>query len=134
LRPQAVRLRRDRLGKNATRDARSPRAGVTQREREVLALIAEGKSDSAIPDSLVLTKRAVEKDINSIFSKLNTADATQARKRVKATLVFLAEERELDDRTPARRGDLGARTRKKADARTTPISVRASLSRARRCV
>jgi DNA-binding NarL/FixJ family response regulator len=97
--PQAVRLRRDRLGKNATRAARSPRAGVTQREREVLALIAEGKSDSAIPDSLVLTKRALEKDINSIFSKLNTADATQASKRVKATLVFLAEERELDDST-----------------------------------
>jgi len=74
-----------------THAARSPLAELTQREREVLALIAEGKSNSAIADSLVLTKRAVEKHINSIFSKLNLSDAEHASKRVKATLAFLAE-------------------------------------------
>jgi DNA-binding NarL/FixJ family response regulator len=77
------------------RAERSPLAELTQREREVLALIAEGKSNSAIAESLVLTKRAVEKHINSIFSKLNLSDAEHASKRVKATLAFLSEEREL---------------------------------------
>jgi DNA-binding NarL/FixJ family response regulator len=52
------------------RAERSPLAELTQREREVLAEIARGKSNSAIAKSLVLTKRAVEKHINSIFSKL----------------------------------------------------------------
>ena len=73
----------------------SPIAELTPREREVLAQIAEGKSNSAIAESLVLTKRAVEKHINSIFSKLDLSDAEDASKRVKATLVFLAEEREI---------------------------------------
>jgi DNA-binding NarL/FixJ family response regulator len=45
----------------------------------------------------VLTKRAVEKHINSIFSKLNLSDAEQASKRVKATLAFLSEERVIGD-------------------------------------
>jgi len=66
--------------------------GLTGREREVLAQIAQGKSNSAIAESLVLTKRAVEKHINSIFSKLNLSDAEQASKRVKAALAFLSEE------------------------------------------
>jgi DNA-binding NarL/FixJ family response regulator len=80
-----------------TRAERSPLAELTQREREVLAQIAQGKSNSAIADSLVLTKRAVEKHINSIFSKLNLSDAEQASKRVKATLAFLSEERVIGD-------------------------------------
>jgi len=80
-----------------TRAERSPLAELTQREREVLALIAQGKSNGAIADSLVLTKRAVEKHINSIFSKLNLSDAEQASKRVKATLAFLSEERVIGD-------------------------------------
>jgi DNA-binding NarL/FixJ family response regulator len=82
----------DMLVAAKTQAERSPLAELTQREREVLALIAQGKSNSAIADSLVLTKRAVEKHINSIFSKLNLSDAEQASKRVKATLAFLAEE------------------------------------------
>src|SRR5690349_11841320 len=61
----------DILVATKTRAERSALAGLTQREREVLAQIAEGKSNSAIAASLVLTKRAVEKHINSIFSKLN---------------------------------------------------------------
>jgi DNA-binding NarL/FixJ family response regulator len=70
---------------------RSPMRELTEREREVLAGIAEGKSNAAIAESLVLTKRAVEKHINSIFSKLRLADADDVSRRVKATLLFLAD-------------------------------------------
>jgi DNA-binding NarL/FixJ family response regulator len=69
---------------------RSPLAVLTSREREVLAEIAKSKSNAAIADTLVLTKRAVEKHINAIFLKLNLADAEDISKRVKATLLFLA--------------------------------------------
>lgn len=71
---------------------RSPLHELTAREREVLAEIASGKSNSAIAESLVLTKRAVEKHINSIFMKLDLATAEDVSKRVKATLLFLSEE------------------------------------------
>ena len=57
----------------------------------MLAEIAQGKSNSAIADSLVLTKRAVEKHINAIFMKLGLAQADDVSKRVKATLIFLAQ-------------------------------------------
>jgi DNA-binding NarL/FixJ family response regulator len=73
------------------RTEQSPVAELTGREREVLAEIAKGKSNAAIADTLVLTKRAVEKHINSIFLKLNLSDAEDVSKRVKATLLFLAE-------------------------------------------
>ena len=63
---------------------------LTEREREVLSEIASGKSNSAIAESLVLTKRAVEKHINSIFMKLRLAGADDVSKRVKATLMFLS--------------------------------------------
>jgi DNA-binding NarL/FixJ family response regulator len=64
---------------------------LTAREREVLGEIAQGKSNAAIAGSLVLTKRAVEKHINVIFMKLGLAGAADVSKRVKATLLFLAE-------------------------------------------
>jgi DNA-binding NarL/FixJ family response regulator len=70
---------------------RSPLADLTPREGEVLSQIAQGMSNAAIADSLVLTKRAVEKHINSIFLKLNLSDAEDVSKRVKATLLFLAD-------------------------------------------
>jgi DNA-binding NarL/FixJ family response regulator len=70
---------------------RSPLRELTDREREVLAEIAEGKSNAAIAESLVLTKRAVEKHINSIFMKLRLAGAEDVSKRVKATLMFLSD-------------------------------------------
>src|SRR6476469_5095159 len=70
---------------------RSPLAPLTGREREVLAEIAKGKSNAAIADTLVLTKRAVEKHINSIFLKLNLAYPEDVSKRVKSTFLFLAE-------------------------------------------
>jgi DNA-binding NarL/FixJ family response regulator len=73
------------------RAERSPLAELTEREREVLAEIATGKSNSAIAESLVLTKRAVEKHINAIFMKLGLADAEDLSKRVKAALLFLSE-------------------------------------------
>ena len=76
------------------RAERSRLAELTPREREVLAEIAEGKSNGAIADSLVLTKRAVEKHINAIFFKLDLSEEKDASKRVKAALAFLADEPE----------------------------------------
>jgi DNA-binding NarL/FixJ family response regulator len=73
------------------RAQRSNLSDLTDRELEVLSEIAQGKSNAAIADSLVLTKRAVEKHINSIFLKLGLADADDVSKRVKATLLFLDE-------------------------------------------
>jgi DNA-binding NarL/FixJ family response regulator len=70
---------------------RSPLSELTPREHEVLAEIAQGKSNTAIAESLFLTKRAVEKHINSIFLKLNLSEAHDVSKRVKATLLCLAE-------------------------------------------
>ena len=64
---------------------------LTSREREVLAEIAQGKNNAAIAESLFLTKRAVEKHINSIFVKLGLGSADDVSKRVKAALMFLAE-------------------------------------------
>src|SRR6185437_9362157 len=69
----------------------SPLAELTDREREVLSLIAEGRSNAAIAESLVLTKRAVEKHVNSIFAKLRLTEAENVSRRVKATLMFLAD-------------------------------------------
>jgi DNA-binding NarL/FixJ family response regulator len=82
------------------RPSRSPIAELTPREREVLAEIAQGMSNGAIADSLVLTKRAVEKHINSIFLKLGLAFADDVSKRVKATLLYLAA---ADEDAPAPR-------------------------------
>ena len=72
------------------RDADSPLSEMTPREREVLAQIAEGKSNTAIADSLFLSKRAVEKHINSIFLKLDLGSDADISRRVTATLMFLA--------------------------------------------
>jgi DNA-binding NarL/FixJ family response regulator len=69
----------------------SPLSELTAREREVLGQIAQGKSNTAIAESLFLTKRAVEKHINAIFLKLGLADAEDVSKRVKAALMLLAE-------------------------------------------
>ena len=68
----------------------SPINELTPRELEVLAGIAAGKSNTAIAESLVLTKRAVEKHINAIFLKLGLAHADDLSKRVTAALMFLA--------------------------------------------
>jgi DNA-binding NarL/FixJ family response regulator len=73
------------------REARSPLASLTPRERQLLAEIAEGKSNTAIAESLVLTKRAVEKHVNSIFAKLDLPESEDVSRRVKAALMYLAE-------------------------------------------
>jgi DNA-binding NarL/FixJ family response regulator len=71
--------------------ARSPLSELTPREHEVLAELAQGKSNAAIAASMVLTKRAVEKHINAIFTKLGLANPDDVSRRVKAALMFLAD-------------------------------------------
>jgi DNA-binding NarL/FixJ family response regulator len=62
---------------------------LTAREREVLALMAEGYSNQAIADRLVVTVRAVEKHVTSIFDKLGLPVTTDSHRRVLAVLAFL---------------------------------------------
>jgi DNA-binding NarL/FixJ family response regulator len=73
------------------REARSPLANLTDREREVLSLMAEGKNNAAIAASLYLTERAVEKHINSLFHKLGLSEEPNVHRRVMAVLTFLRE-------------------------------------------
>jgi DNA-binding NarL/FixJ family response regulator len=82
----------DVLIASRARAAKSRLAQLTPRERELLAEIAAGKSNGAIAESLVLTKRAVEKHVNSIFAKLNLPETQDVSRRVKATLIFLSDE------------------------------------------
>ena len=89
------------------RDANSPLSELTSREREVLAEIAAGKSNTAIAGSLFLTKRAVEKHINSIFLKFNLGTDADVSRRVKATLLFLAAV-ETEPARPAQPRSAGA--------------------------
>jgi DNA-binding NarL/FixJ family response regulator len=65
---------------------------LTRRELEILGMIAEGRSNAAIAESLVVTKRAVERHINSIFMKLDLREAEDVSRRVKAALMYLAGE------------------------------------------
>ena len=67
----------------------SPVAALTPREREVLALMAEGRSNSAIAAALVVTDGAVEKHVNSIFAKLGLPPADTDHRRVLAVLRHL---------------------------------------------
>jgi DNA-binding NarL/FixJ family response regulator len=91
-----------------SRQARSPLAELTPRERELLAQMAQGKSNAAIAESLVITKRAVEKHVNSIFLKLGlTQSEGVSSRRVKAALMFLADENG-DGAPSAERFGLGA--------------------------
>jgi DNA-binding NarL/FixJ family response regulator len=65
---------------------------LTPRELEVLGEIAQGRNNAGIAASLVLSERAVEKHINSIFSKLDLAAADDhSHRRVRAVLLYLAE-------------------------------------------
>jgi DNA-binding NarL/FixJ family response regulator len=66
-------------------------ARLSAREREVLAGVATGASNAAIAESLFLTKRAVEKNINSLFAKLDLTDDKTTSRRVRAALLFLAD-------------------------------------------
>ena len=62
---------------------------LTPREREVLELMAEGRSNNAIAEHMVVTERAVEKHVTSIFGKLGLAPAPEDHRRVLAVLAFL---------------------------------------------
>jgi DNA-binding NarL/FixJ family response regulator len=69
--------------------SRHPLGSLTPRERDVLALMAEGRSNSAIADVLVVGGGAVEKHINNIFAKLGLAPADRDNRRVLAVLRYL---------------------------------------------
>jgi DNA-binding NarL/FixJ family response regulator len=71
--------------------AGSRMARLTAREWEILADIAEGLSNDGIAARRVLTRRAVEKHVTAVFSKLGLANAKSVSRRVKATLLYLAE-------------------------------------------
>jgi DNA-binding NarL/FixJ family response regulator len=66
-----------------------PLSELTPREREVLGLMAEGRTNHAIAEGLVITERAVEKHVTSIFGKLGLEESSAAHRRVLAVLQFL---------------------------------------------
>jgi len=74
------------LGRRRRED---PLEVLTAREREVLGLMAEGRSNIAIAESLVVTERAVEKHVTSIFSKLDLPPAPEDHRRVLAVLTYV---------------------------------------------
>jgi DNA-binding NarL/FixJ family response regulator len=67
----------------------TPLEELTPRELEILALIAEGRSNTAIAETLVVTKRAVERHINAIFRKLELEESEDVSRRVTAALLYL---------------------------------------------
>jgi DNA-binding NarL/FixJ family response regulator len=74
------------LGRRRRED---PLEELSPREREVLGLMAEGRSNHAIAEALVVTERAVEKHVTSIFSKLNLPPTAEDHRRVLAVLTYL---------------------------------------------
>jgi DNA-binding NarL/FixJ family response regulator len=82
----------DELVEARTARANSPLRDLTESERAILAMIAQGLSNNAIAERLVVTKRAVERHINAIFLKLDLRDAEDVSRRVKAALVYLADQ------------------------------------------
>jgi DNA-binding NarL/FixJ family response regulator len=69
----------------------SPLDELTPREREVLALMAQGRSNQAIADHLVVTVAAIERHVTSIFSKLELHQSPEDHRRVLAVLTYLDE-------------------------------------------
>ena len=69
----------------------SPLAQLTDREREVLAQMAQGKNNAGIARSLFLSERAIEKHINALFHKLGLSAETDVHRRVMAVLAFLKD-------------------------------------------
>jgi DNA-binding NarL/FixJ family response regulator len=77
----------------ASRVARSSALDrLTPREREVLEQMAQGRNNAGIAQALHLSERAVEKHINSLFSKLGLSEEVDVHRRVKAVLMFLSEQ------------------------------------------
>jgi len=79
----------DQLVRSRVHDDQLGLASLTTRELEILAGMAQGKSNSAIAAALFVTERAVEKHTNSIFAKLNLTEERDVNRRVKAVLMYL---------------------------------------------
>lgn len=77
------------VGQLMARRRRDPLEGLTPRERDVLGLMAEGRSNAAIARELVVSEGAVEKHVNSIFTKLDLAPTATDNRRVLAVLRWL---------------------------------------------
>jgi len=73
------------------RKADSPLQHLTPREREVLDQMAQGRNNASVAAALGLSERAVEKHINSVFSKLSLSEEPDVHRRVKAVLLYLAD-------------------------------------------
>jgi DNA-binding NarL/FixJ family response regulator len=80
----------EELVSQRSRVARSPLRSLTPRESQILRLLAAGRSNGAIARDLVITKRAVERHINSIFAKLELGESESISRRVKAALLYLS--------------------------------------------
>ncbi len=74
------------LGRRRDQD---PLAVLTAREREVLELMAEGRSNHAIGEQLVISQRAVEKHVTGIFEKLELPSEAETHRRVLAVLAYM---------------------------------------------
>jgi DNA-binding NarL/FixJ family response regulator len=81
----------DVLVQARTASKQSKLSRLTNREREVLSEVAKGRSNAGIAEKLYLSERAVEKHINSIFTKLDLPQESDTNRRVRAVLLHLAE-------------------------------------------
>jgi DNA-binding NarL/FixJ family response regulator len=79
------------------REARDPVDGLTAREKDVLALIAEGRSNQAICEKLFLSPKTVETHVNHIFQKLDLAPTPEGHRRVLAVLAYLRSRPSVTD-------------------------------------
>jgi len=81
----------DELVRARSRERASGLSSLTARESQILAEMAQGKSNSAIAASVSVSERAVEKHTNSIFAKLGLSEEKDVNRRVKAVLVYLSQ-------------------------------------------
>ena len=81
----------DRLAKTHSALSGSPLALLTDREREVLSSMAEGYTNAAIAEKLVVEERTVENHTNSIYAKLNLTQSPGLHRRVQAVLAFVTQ-------------------------------------------
>jgi DNA-binding NarL/FixJ family response regulator len=81
----------DELVRARSRERTSGLSSLTARESQILAEMAQGKSNSAIAAAVCVSERAVEKHTNSIFAKLGLSEERDVNRRVKAVLVYLSE-------------------------------------------
>jgi DNA-binding NarL/FixJ family response regulator len=82
----------DELVRSRASERQPGLSSLTARETEILAEMAQGKSNAAIAAALFVTERAVEKHTNSIFAKLGLSEEKDVNRRVKAVLVFLSRQ------------------------------------------